>query len=152
MKNSILKNSHKKIFIDRVDLIAWAKKNFTYILPENIIDSKNLYKIKCKLRENDLCLSCEHLRFIYNKCEDIICHDNVELKKIERENMGEFYTEYPKFKNALNYKNDEFAIAAFIQGKIAALAEVDKYKDPLWQIGIDTIKSYRRQGLAKLLV
>lgn len=140
------------LFIGRRDLITWAKGNFIDTLPEDIIDGKNLYKIECKLRENDLCLAGEHLRFLYSKSKDIICPDNVVLKKIEKENMSEFYIKYPGFENALNYEKDEIAIAAFIEGKIAAVAGADNYLEPLWQIGIDTVKEYRGQGLAKLLV
>lgn len=140
------------LFIGRKDLIAWSKENFTDTIAEYIIDGKNLHKIECKLRENDLCLAGEHLGFLYSKSEDIICPDNVVLKKIEKENMSEFYTKYPRFENALNYRKDEIAIAAFIQGKIAAVAGADDYREPLWQIGIDTVKEYRGQGLAKLLV
>lgn len=140
------------LFIGRRDLINWAKENFIDTLEEYIIDGKNLHKIECKLRENDLCLAGEHLRFLYSKSEDIICPDNVVLKKIEKENMSEFYIKYPGFENALNYEKDEIAIAAFIEGKIVAVAGADNYHDPLWQIGIDTIKEYRGQGLAKLVI
>jgi len=140
------------LFIGRRDLINWAKENFIDTLAEDIIDGKNLHKIECKLRENDLCLAGEHLRFLYSKSEDIICPDNVVLKKIEKENMSEFYIKYPGFENALNYEKDEIAIAAFIEGKIAAVAGADNYLEPLWQIGIDTVKEYRGQGLAKLLI
>jgi GNAT superfamily N-acetyltransferase len=140
------------LFIGRRDLINWAKENFIDTLAEYIIDGKNLHKIECKLRENDLCLAGEHLRFLYSKSEDIICPDNVVLKKIEKENMSEFYIKYPGFENALNYEKDEIAIAAFIEGKIVAVAGADNYHDPLWQIGIDTIKEYRGQGLAKLVI
>ncbi len=140
------------LFIGRRDLINWAKENFIDTLAEYIIDGKNLHKIECKLRENDLCLAGEHLRFLYSKSEDIICPDNVVLKKIEKENMSEFYIKYPGFENALNYEKDEIAIAAFIEGKIVAVAGADNYHDLLWQIGIDTIKEYRGQGLAKLVI
>ncbi|WP_346931289.1 GNAT family N-acetyltransferase [Clostridium sp.] len=140
------------LFIGRRDLIAWAKENFIDTLAEDIIDGKNLHRIECKLRENDLCLAGEHLRFLYSKSEDIICPDNVVIKKIEKENMSEFYIKYPGFENALNYEKDEIAIAAFIEGKIAAVAGADNYLEPLWQIGIDTVKEYRGQGLAKLLI
>lgn len=139
------------VFIGRRDLITWSKENFIDTLAEDIIDGKNLYKIECKLREYDLCLAGENLRFLYSKSEDIICPDNVVLKNIEKENMSEFYKKYPGFDNALNYKKDEFAIAAFIDGKIAAVAGADNYHEPLWQIGIDTVKEYRGRGLAKLL-
>lgn len=149
---NIISFGKSMLFIGRKDLIAWSKENFIDTLAEDIIDGKNLHKIECKLRENDLCLAGEHLRFLYGKSEDIICSDNVVLQKIEKENMSEFYTKYPGFKNALNYGNDEVAIAAFIQGKIAAVAGADNYCEPLWQIGIDTVKEYRGQGLAKLLI
>lgn len=140
------------LFIGRRDLITWSKENFIDTSAEDIIDGNNLYKIECELRENDLCLAGEHLRFLYNKSEDIICPDNVALKKIEKEDMSEFYIKYPGFNNALNYKKDEIAIAAFIEEKIAAVVGADNYREPLWQIGIDTVKEYRGQGLAKLLV
>lgn len=140
------------LFIGRRDLITWAKENFIDALAEDIIDGKNLYKIECKLRENDLCLAGEHLRFIYSKSEEIICPNNVVIKRIEKGAMSEFYMKYPGFENALNYENDEIAFVAFIEGRIAAIAGADSYCDPLWQIGIDTVKEYRGQGLAKLLI
>lgn len=139
------------VFIGRKDLINWAEENFIDTLAEDIIDGKNLHSIECKLRENHLCLAGEHLRFLYSKSKHITCPDNVILKKIEKENMREFYLKYPGFENALNYEKDEIAIGAFIEGKIAALAGADNYHDPLWQIGIDTVREFRGQGLAKLL-
>jgi len=149
---SMISFGKSMLFIGRRDLINWAKENFIDTLAEDIIDGKNLHRIECKLRENDLCLAGEHLRFLYSKSEDIICPDNVVLKKIEKENMSEFYIKYPGFENALNYEKDEIAIAAFIEGTMVAVAGVDNYHDPLWQIGIDTIKEYRGQGLAKLVI
>jgi len=140
------------IFIGRKDLISWAKENFLDILGEDIADGKNLYKIESKLRENDFCLAGEHLRFLYNKIDSIVFPKHVVLKRFNKEDMPELYIKYPGFINALNYVEDEIAIAAFIDGKIVAIAGADKYRDPLWQIGIDTVIEFRGQGLAKLLV
>ncbi|MGG7163109.1 GNAT family N-acetyltransferase [Clostridium ihumii] len=140
------------LFIGRRDLINWAKENFKNTLAEEILDGENLYSIECKLREYNFHLAGEHLRFLYCKKDNINCSENILLKKITKEDMSEFYIKYPGFYNALNYEKDEMAIAAFIEGEIAAVAGADNYNEPLWQIGIDTVGEYRGQGLAKVLI
>lgn len=140
------------IFLGRRDLIEWARNNFAETLSQDIIDAGNLYKIECKLREHDLHLAGEHLRFLYRGNEDITCPDDVILKKIDSTEMKDFQLRYSGFINAFNYEKDEIAIAAFVNGNIAAIAGADNYHEPLWQIGIDTVKEYRRMGLAKLVI
>jgi GNAT superfamily N-acetyltransferase len=140
------------IFLGRRDLIEWARDNFVETLSQDIIDAGNLYKIECKLRDHDLQLAGEHLRFLYRGKEKIICPDDVILKKIDSIDMNEFQLRYPGFINAFNYEKDEIAIAASVNGNIAAIAGADNYNEPLWHIGIDTVKEYRRKGLAKLVI
>lgn len=140
------------IFLGRSDLIKWAQNNFADALSQDIIDAGNLYKIECKLRENGLQLAGEHLRFLYRGRDSINCPDDVMLKKIDSTEIDEFRLRYPGFINAFNYEKDEIAIAAFVNGNIAAIAGADNYQEPLWQIGIDTVKEYRRRGLAKLVI
>lgn len=59
---------------------------------------------------------------------------------------------YKGFDNALNYKKDVLAVAAFDGEILAGLAGADNYMDPLYQIGIDTIAEYRNKGIAAYLV
>lgn len=63
--------------LGRKDLINWAEENFIDNLAEDIIDGKNLYKIECKLRESDLYLAGENLRFLYRENKEIVYPENV---------------------------------------------------------------------------
>ncbi len=56
------------------------------------------------------------------------------------------------FDNALNYKNDVIAFGAYHENQLVALAGADDNLVNLWQIGIDTLPSYRNKGLACYLV
>lgn len=60
----------------------------------------------------------------------------------------------PEWSNALCEKRkqlDKIAIGAYDSGKLIALAGASADCDTMWQIGIDVLPEYRRQGIASSL-
>ena len=75
-----------------------------------------------------------------------------ELRILERENFARLYL--PERKNALVPSRphlDMLAIGAYDGEKLIGLAGCSADCDTMWQIGIDALPEYRRQGIAAAL-
>lgn len=75
-----------------------------------------------------------------------------ETKVMEPEDFAEYYL--PEWNNALCEKRkelDSLAVGAFDNGKLIGLAGASADCDTMWQIGIDVLTEYRRQGIASSL-
>lgn len=59
------------------------------------------------------------------------------------------------FENAITFKNEkcvsEIAYCAFDGDKIIGIAGADKINDDIWEVGIEVLPAYRKDGLATLL-
>ncbi|WDV47753.1 GNAT family N-acetyltransferase [Clostridiaceae bacterium M8S5] len=141
------------VFILDKSIYNWAIKQFVNIEAKRVMDGENLHIIESKLREYNKKLAGEHLRYLFanNEETNVFKPTGFKYKLFKKEDMKNLY-ENKGFENALNYKNDVIALGAFIENKLVALAGADDYYDDLWQIGIDTLPSYRKQGVATYLV
>ncbi len=75
-----------------------------------------------------------------------------ELRVLEEKEFAELYL--PEWKNALcaDRKHlDRLAVGAFDQGGLVGLAGCSADCDTMWQIGVDVLPEYRRQGIASAL-
>lgn len=75
-----------------------------------------------------------------------------ELRVLETDAFAQWYT--PEWKNALcaDRKHlDRLAVGAFEKGKLIGLAGCSADCDTMWQIGVDVLPAYRRQGIASAL-
>lgn len=130
----------------------WCVENFSEMLANKIMDGENLFLIETKLREFGKKLAGEHVRYLYlDKDKTVNQPSGFEYKIFDRSNMSVLHKN-KGFDNALNYKNDVIAIGAYQENQLVALAGADDSLSNLWQIGIDTLSSYRNKGLASYLV
>lgn len=75
------------------------------------------------------------------------------LKVLTAKDFGELYT--PEWQNALckDRKHlDVLGVGAYDNGKLIGLAGCSADCDGMWQIGVDVLPEYRRQGVAASLV
>lgn len=74
------------------------------------------------------------------------------LRELHPEDFSELYL--PEWSNALCEKRkhlDILGLGAYDDGKLIAFAACSMDADEMWQIGIDVLPEYRRQGLASCL-
>lgn len=80
------------------------------------------------------------------------CDCSYEIRILEAEEFKEYYVS--EWKNALcaDRKHlDKLAAGAFYQGSLIGLAGCSADCDTMWQIGVDVLPKYRRQGIASAL-
>lgn len=134
-------------------LIDWCKDRFENQSPEDIMDGNNLYMIENKLREHQQKLSGQHVCYLYLEQKNIVKPQGFDYRLFEREELKLLY-HYKEYDNALCFDDTVDAIAhgAFYKGQCIALAAADDRNKDIFQIGIDTGKAYRKQGLGAYLV
>ena len=75
-----------------------------------------------------------------------------ETKVLESDEFSEYYSS--EWSNALCEKRkqlDVLAVGAFDSGKLIGLAGCSADCDTMWQIGVDVLPEYRKQGIASSL-
>ena len=75
-----------------------------------------------------------------------------ETRILEQKDFAELYI--PKWSNALCEKRKELdmlGVGAYDNGRLIGLAACSADCDDMWQIGIDVLPEYRRQGIASAL-
>jgi GNAT superfamily N-acetyltransferase len=75
-----------------------------------------------------------------------------EMRVLEQADFSELYL--PEWSNALCEKRkhlDVLGMGAYDGGKLVGLAGCSADCDSMWQIGIDVLPNYRRQGVASAL-
>ena len=75
-----------------------------------------------------------------------------EIRILESEYFKDLYL--PQWSNALCEKRkhlDKLAVGAYDNGKLIGLAGCSEDCETMWQIGIDVLPEYRRQGIASAL-
>lgn len=85
----------------------------------------------------------------------VAINDNITVKIYEEKDIPELYKD-ERFHMALSYSNegekkDVLAAVGYIDGKIAGVAGASNDSDTMWQIGIDVLPQYRRNGVATTL-
>ena len=135
-------------------IINWCIKNFADVPANEILDGENLYTIESKMREHGKKLGGEHTRFLHlipeNKTEK---PQGFSFEWLERNGIQILYSD-KRFDSALNYQNkgEVLALVAKKDDEIVSIVAVDDYSPGFWQIGVDTIKTYKGKGLAAYLV
>ena len=80
------------------------------------------------------------------------CNGDLEIRMMEADEFSALYL--PEWKNALcaDRKHlDRLGAGAFHNGKLVGLAGCSADCDTMWQIGVDVLPEYRRQGIASAL-
>ncbi|MDD6571693.1 MAG: GNAT family N-acetyltransferase [Thermoflexaceae bacterium] len=79
-------------------------------------------------------------------------YSNYQLKVLSNEDFEELYI--PAWSNALceaRKELDVLGVGAYDNGKLIGLAACSADCDDMWQIGVDVLSEYRRQGVASSL-
>ncbi len=119
---------------------------------EHCFETPNLHILTEKLKPFNLnvCFMAEYFLPDMDSIKSLAC--KYETKVLEPEDFSDYYL--PEWQNALCEKRkqlDKLAVGAFDNGKLIGLAGCSADCDTMWQIGIDVLPEYRRQGIASSL-
>lgn len=139
------------VWADKV-MLDWCVENFSSTPARDIMDDDNLFIINDKLRSFKKKLSGEKIRYLHLYPQKTVEKPGSFTYKIFTGSEIEGLHIHKEFENALSFKNDMLAFAAYDGEKIVAVAGAHGYGNILWQINIDTLPEYRHQGLGTYLV
>lgn len=121
---------------------------------ENCFETPGLYAYNRMLEKEGarVCFMADY--FLPDIDEIFRCSPDCEyeLRILKSEDFAELYI--PQWKNALcaDRKHlDRLAVGAFHKGKLIGLAGCSADCDTMWQIGVDVLPEYRRQGIASAI-
>ncbi len=126
-----------------------AKKYIERFPAEHCFETPNMHVLMNELRPMgvNVCFMAEYFLPDVNM---LTVHDcKYEIRKLGRDGFADLYL--PQWSNALCEKRKELdmiAFGAFDSGKLVGLAGCSADCDAMWQIGVDVLPEYRRQGIA----
>jgi hypothetical protein len=142
------------------NIVASVSENLREIVSEYInaysvchcFETPNLHILIEKLKPFDLnvCFMAEYFLPDVNALKPLPC--KYETKVMEPEQFANYYL--PEWSNALCERRkqlDVLAVGAFDNGKLIGLAGCSADCETMWQIGIDVLQGYRKQGVASTL-
>ncbi|MEG0614631.1 MAG: GNAT family N-acetyltransferase [Oscillospiraceae bacterium] len=121
-----------------------------------LFDAQSVYVINQELEKYGKIISSFNQYYLPKTPYYFPENSGYKLELFEGESISALY-KYPEFQNALLYKNsgirrDVIAICARNGDQIIGIAGASNDSDRMWQIGIDVNPSFRRKGLARILV
>ncbi len=119
---------------------------------EHCFETPNLHTLSEKLKpfNLDVCFMAEYFLPDMDVLKPIEC--KYETRVMEPDQFAAYYL--PEWGNALCAKRkqlDVLAVGAYDKGKLIGLAGCSADCDTMWQIGVDVLPEYRRQGIASSL-
>lgn len=126
-----------------------ARKYIERFPAEHCFETPNMHVLMNELRPMgvNVCFMAEYFLPDVNL---LTVHDcKYEIRKLGRDAFSGLYL--PQWSNALCEKRKELdmiAFGAFDSGKLVGLAGCSADCDAMWQIGVDVLPEYRRQGIA----
>lgn len=119
---------------------------------EHCFESPNAIALNERLAEFDykVCFMAQYFLPDMDKLQVFPC--DYEVKVLQPEDFEQYYTD--EWGNALCEKRkhlDKLAVGAYDNGKLVGLAGCSADCDTMYQIGIDVLPAYRRQGIASAL-
>ena len=120
---------------------------------EHCFETPNLHALNEALMPHGqkICFMAEYFLPDIDKLEEKPCA--YECRILEQTDFADLYV--PEWSNALCEKRkhlDVLGVGAYDNGKLIALAACSADCDDMWQIGIDVLPEYRRQGVGTLMV
>ncbi len=120
--------------------------------PEHCFETPNMHVLNDRLEENSLrvCFMAEYFLPDLNFLKVPDCP--YELKLLNQNDFSELYME--QWSNALCEKRKELdvlGVGAYDGNRLVGLAGCSADCEDMWQIGIDVLPEYRRQGIASSL-
>lgn len=119
---------------------------------EHLFETPNLHVLNDALMEKGqkICFMAEYFLPDMNVLRPLDCF--YELRILTQEDFVDLYL--PEWSNALCESRkhlDVLGVGAYDKGKLIGLAGCSADCDTMWQIGIDVLPEYRRQGIASAL-
>ncbi|MBR2010530.1 MAG: GNAT family N-acetyltransferase [Clostridia bacterium] len=119
---------------------------------EHLFETPNLHVLNDALMEKGqkICFMAEYFLPDVNVLRPLDCP--YELRVLTQADFTDLYL--PEWSNALCEKRkhlDVLGVGAYREGKLVGLAGASADCDTMWQIGIDVLPAYRRQGIASAL-
>ena len=119
---------------------------------EHCFETPNLHVLNEMLMEmgQKICFMAEYFLPDVEQLKELPCE--YELRILQQEDFAGLYV--PEWSNALCEKRKELdvlGVGAYHEGKLVGLAGCSADCDTMWQIGIDVLPEYRRQGIASAL-
>ena len=119
---------------------------------EHLFETPNLHVLNDALMEKGqkICFMAECFLPDVNALHPLDCSH--ELRILTQDDFSKFYL--PEWSNALCESRkhlDVLGVGAYDSGKLVGLAGCSADCDTMWQIGIDVLPEYRRQGIASAL-
>ena len=119
---------------------------------EHLFETPNMQVLNDRLTDlgERICFMAEYFLPDVNALRPLDCP--YELKMLDSADFSELYL--PQWSNALCEKRKELdvlGIGAYDGGRLVGLAGCSADCDSMWQIGIDVLCDYRRQGIASAL-
>ena len=135
------------------DLTGIAESYINKYPVEHCFETPNLLVLMDALKPFDLnvCFMAEYFLPDVTKVKPVSCRE-YNLKRMLPNDFADYYL--PQWGNALCKKRrhlDVLAVGAFRDGKLIGLAGASADCDTMWQIGVDILPEYRRQGIASSL-
>ena len=128
-------------------------ENYLYKYPvEHLFETPHLHVLNHALIEKGqkICFMAEYFLPDVNALRALDCP--YELRLLTQPDFADLYR--PEWSNALCEKRkqlDVLGVGAYNGGKLVGLAGCSADCDTMWQIGIDVLPAYRRQGIASAL-
>ena len=119
---------------------------------EHLFETPNLHVLNDALMEKGqkICFMAEYFLPDMNILRPLDC--TYELRVLTQTDFADLYL--PEWSNALcegRKHLDVLGVGAYDDGKLVGLAGCSADCDTMWQIGIDVLPEYRRQGIAAAL-
>ena len=119
---------------------------------EHIFETPHIHILNEKLLTmgQKICFMAEYFLPDMDQLRPLDC--NYELRILNQADFKDLYR--PEWSNALCERRkhlDVLGIGAYDKGKLIGLAGCSADCDTMWQIGIDVLPEYRRQGIASAL-
>ena len=119
---------------------------------EHLFETPHLHALNEELEKHGqkICFMAEYFLPDLELLRPLDCP--YELRILEKEDFADLYL--PEWSNALCKERkhlDVLGVGAYDNGKLIGLAGCSADCDAMWQIGIDVLPEYRRQGIASAL-
>lgn len=119
---------------------------------EHCFETPNMHVLNDELQKRDMriCFMAEYFLPDVELLRELPC--KYELRVLQQEDFAELYL--PEWSNALCEKRkhlDVLGVGAYDEGRLIGLAGCSADCDTMYQIGIDVLPEYRRQGIASAL-
>ena len=142
------------------NIVASVKEEYKDIVKEYLekfefyhcFETPNMHWIDERMRTQGqrVCFMAEYFLPDVNVIKRL--HSNYQLKVLSHEDFAELYI--PAWSYALcedRKELDVLGVGAFDNGKLIGLAACSADCEDMWQIGVDVLPEYRRQGVASSL-